>query len=125
MDVKSTVGSGGGAFVFTPQGSGPLESDTGTIALAVSQKHVVRDGQSVIIFTITSTWKGKLGTMVLKERIDDVVVGNYHVGTGVWSLVSARGTNQYAGLTGSGRTAYVVPPRGSVVFRYDGFAKKP
>lgn len=127
MEVKSKVGSGGGAFVLTALGSRPLESDAGMIKDTVSQKHVVRGGQSVIIFTITSTWTGKRGTMVLRERIDDVAGGSgYRVGTGVWSLLSAKGTDQYAGLSGSGRSAYVLAPQGCcVLFRYEGFVTKP
>ena len=127
MKVKSTVGSGGGTFVLTPLGSGPLKPDAGMIKETVSQKRVVRGGQAVIIFTITSTWTGKRGTMVLLERIDDVAGRNGdRVGTGVWSLLSARGTDQYAALSGSGRSAYVVTPHGCCVhFRYEGFVAKP
>jgi hypothetical protein len=126
MEVKSEVGSAAGTFVLTPLGSGPITSDAGTISLTVSQKHGVRSGQSVIIFTIASTWTGKRGTMVVRQRIDDVAGGgSYRVGTGVWSLLSASGTNQYAGLSGSGRSAYVVPPHGPVLFRYEGFVTKP
>ena len=127
MEVKSTVGSKAGTFVLTPQGSGPLKSDAGTINETVSQKHVVRNGQSVIIFAITSTWTGKLGTMVLQERINDVAGGGgYRVGTGVWSLRGASGTSQYAGLSGGGGSAYALSAHGCcVLFRYEGLVAKP
>jgi len=127
MEVKSTVGSRAGTFVLTALGAGQLKSDAGTIKDTVSQKHVVRSGQAVVIFTITSTWTGKLGTMVLRERIDDVAGGGgYRVGTGVWSLRSASGTNQYAGLSGSGGSAYALSAHGCcVLFRYEGFVTKP
>lgn len=127
IEVKSTVGSRGGDFVLTPLGSGPLESDAGTITDTVSQKHVVRGGQSVIIFTLTSTWTGKRGTMVLRERIEDVAGGGgYRVGTGVWSVLSAKGTDQYAGLSGSGRSAYALTPQGCcVLIRYEGLVTQP
>jgi hypothetical protein len=55
MEAKSTAGSKAGTFVLTALGSGPLKSDAGTIKDTVSQKHVARSGQSVTIFTITST----------------------------------------------------------------------
>ena len=128
MKVKSPVGSGAGTFIFTPLGSGPLESDAGTIKdTSEQQKHVVRGGQPVIVFTFTSTWTGKKGTMVIRERIDDVAAKNGNrIGTGVWSLLRAKGTDQYAGLSGSGRSAYVLPPNGCcVLFRYQGSVTKP
>ena len=127
MEAKAIVGPGGGTFVVTPQGHGPLKSDAGKFTFTVSQKEVVRSGQSVIIFTSTSTWAGKRGTMVLRERFDDVAAGGngYRVGTGVWSLLSARGTGQYAGLSGSGRSAYVVTPQERLFFRWEGFVTKP
>lgn len=127
MRVKSEIGSGVGTFVLTPTGSGSLESDVGAIKEAISQKQVVRGGKSVIVFTITSTWTGRRGTMVLREQIDDVAGKNGNrIGTGVWSLLRARATAQYAGLSGGGRSAYVVTPRGCcVVLRYQGSVTKP
>ncbi len=126
MEVTSKASSPGGKFVLTSLGSGSLKSDAGTIKRAVSQKKVVRRGQSVIIFTMTSTWTGKRGKMVLREQIDDVAGGGgYRVGTGDWSLLSASGTNQYARLSGSGRSAYVLAPHGCcVLFRYEGLVTK-
>jgi hypothetical protein len=63
---------------------------------------------------------------VLKEQIDDVRAGDgYRVGAGVWSLLGARGTGQYAGLSGSGRSAYVLTPPGRVYSRWEGFVGKP
>lgn len=126
MEAKKIVGPGGGTFSVTPVGLGPLKSDSGKFTFTGSQKDVVRSGQSVIIFTVTSTWTGKRGTMVLRERIDDVAAADtgYRVGTGMWSLLSARGTGQYAGLSGSGRSAYVVTPQERVFFRWEGFVTK-
>ncbi len=127
IEGKATVGTGSARFALTPLGSGSLKSDSGTMVETVTQKHVVRSGQAVIIFTVTSTWTGKLGTLVLRQRIDDVAAGSaYRVGTGDWSLLTASGTNQYAGLTGSGRSAYVLAPHGCcVLFRLEGFVAKP
>ena len=126
MEAKAAAGPGGGTFVVTPQGPGPLKSDTGTFTFTISKQEVVRSGQRVTIYTVTSTWAGKRGTLVLRQRIDDVAAGNgYRVGTGVWSLLSARGTGQYAGVSGSGRSAYAWTPQKRVFFRYEGFVTKP
>ena len=128
MKVRSPAGSGAGTFTFTPARSGSLGSDAGTIKdTSEQQKHVVRAGQTVIVFTFTSTWSGKKGTMVLRDRFEDVAAKNGNrIGTGVWSLVNAKGTGQYAGLSGSGRSAYVLTPHGCcVLFRYQGSVTKP
>ncbi len=125
MEAAFAAGPGGGAFVLTPVGSGPLHPDAGTFTSSVSQKKLVRDGQSVVVFRGTSTWKGKLGTLVVRDLIDDVAAGrSYRVGTGIWSLVSAQGTGQYAGVSASGRSAYVLTPGGRVLFRWEGLAAK-
>ena len=126
MKVRSKIGSAAGTFALTATGTGPLRSDTGTIAETVAQKQIVSGGTPVIVFTITSTWTGKRGTMVLRERIEDVGVKNGNrFGTGVWSLLSARATAQYVGFVGSGHSAYTVTPQGCcVVFRYQGSVTK-
>lgn len=128
VEAKKIAGPGDGTFVLTTLGPGPLKPDSGTFTDSVSQKNVVRSGQSVLIFTATSTWTGKQGTLVLQLRIDDVAAGNgYRVGTGMWSLLSARGTGQYAGLNGSGRLAYVATPKAPidhVSIRYEGVVTK-
>jgi hypothetical protein len=126
IEAKKAAGPGGGTFVLTPVGPGPLAADAGRFTFTVSQQHVVRSGQSVTIYSATSTWAGKQGTMVLRERIEDVAAGSgYRVGSGVWSLLSARGIGQYAGLTGSGRSAYAWTPQNRVFFRFEGFVTKP
>ena len=126
MKVKSKLGSAAGTFTLTATGAGPLRSDTGTIAETVAQKQIVRGGTHVIVFTITSIWTGKRGTMVLRERIEDVAAKNGNrIGTGVWSLLGARATVQYVGFVGSGRSAYTVTPQGCcVVLRYQGSVTK-
>jgi hypothetical protein len=122
IEAKKVAGPGGGAFVLTPQGAGALERDSGTFTGSVTQTSVVRSGQEVTIFTATSTFAGKLGTLVIRERIDDVAAGSgYRVGTGTWSVLGAKATGQYAGLSGSGRSAYSVTPQHRVLFRYEGF----
>jgi hypothetical protein len=127
MESSSTLQLQGssGVFVVTPVGSGPLLPDAGTFTSSISQKKLVRGGQSVYVFTGTSTWKGKLGTLVVKEQFDDVDASRgYRVATGLWSLVSAKGTGRYAGVSASGGSAYVVTPGGRVLFRWEGLAAK-
>lgn len=128
IEAKKVAGPGVGTFALTPQGSGPLAADSGTFGATVSQRTIVRSGQSVTIFTATSTWTGKKGTLLLRERVEDVAAGGiYRVGTGVWSLLSAKGSGQYAGVSGSGRSAYVATPKAAVdrvSFRYEGLVGK-
>ena len=55
-----------------------------------------------------------------------MAAGNgYRVGTGVWSVVQASGKRQYAGVTGGGRSAYVLGHDHRVFFRWEGFVTKP
>lgn len=127
MEASKMVGPEGTAtFVLTPVSSGTLQHDTGTFTFtSSSQKKLVRDGQSVIVFNATLTWIGKLGTFVTHMQVNDVAVGkDYRVGTGLWSLVGAKGTGQYASVSGSGRSAYVLTPNGRVHFQWEGLATK-
>jgi hypothetical protein len=117
-------GSGplGGSFRITPGGVGALKPDTGTYTFRASKKEVVRGGQRVTLYVVTATFKGKLGTLVTKERIEDVAAGrSYRVGTGTWSTAPARGTGQYAGLSAAGGSAYVLTPTRGPFARYEGF----
>lgn len=75
------------------------------------------------VYGVTSTWTGKRGTLVLKERVEDVAAGRgYRVGTGTWSTLPARGTGQYAGLQATGASAYVLTPTRGPFVRYEGLA---
>jgi hypothetical protein len=127
VQMEATFDAGrSGTFVLTATGTGRLRSDSGKFEFAASEKRLVRNGQSVIVFTVTSTWRGQRGTLVLRERTDDVAAADgYRVGTGVWSINDARGTGQYAGVTGSGRLAYVVTPRHRVLTRWEGIVRQP
>ena len=125
MEVTAS-GPAGGPFVLTPEGSGPLKPDTGKWTFVASKKEIVRGGQSVTRYTSTTTWAGKLGTLVLRERFDDVAAGRgYRVGTGTWSPVTARGTGQYAKVTGAGRSAYVLTPHQGPYGRWEGTVRSP
>jgi hypothetical protein len=100
-------GSLTGKFVFTPLRAGSLKRDSGTEQSAVAkERSLMRDGQSVKVVTWVSTAKGKHGTFVIREVIDNVDAGSgASIGTGAWTFV--RGTGQYKGLTGGGRLGQV------------------
>jgi hypothetical protein len=124
MEAKGS-GPAGGTFVLTPRGPGSLKSDAGKYTFTAAKNEIVRSGQSVIVYTATVTLAGKRGTLVTRERIDDVAAGSgYRVGTGVWSPLTPRGTGQYAGLTGGGRVAYVLTPQSGPFPRWEGFVTR-
>lgn len=111
-------------FVLTPQGSGPLKADSGKFAYTGSTKEIVRHGQSVKILTATFTFTGKQGAMVLRQRFDDVAAGaGYRVATGTWSLISTRGTGQYAKVSGSGGSAYAATPQQRLFLQFEGLVR--
>jgi hypothetical protein len=112
-------------FTFTPVQAGALEVDSGTqIAGSYSGRTVMREGQSVEIYAGVSTYKGKLGSLVIRHRTEYVDGGNgYHVGTGTWKVV--RGTGQYAHITGGGRSGTAWLDRGPWSFRDEGFLALP
>ena len=121
--VMEANGSGplGGSFRIIPGRSGPLEADTGTYTFKASKREVVRNGQRVTLYGVTATWRGKRGTLVLRERYEDVAAARgYRVGTGTWSTLPARGTGQYAGLQATGASAYVLTPNRGPFVRYEG-----
>lgn len=93
-----------GTFVLDPLGSGPLKRDTGTTGVSISGPDVVlQQGQTVEIFKLTWTLKGKRGTLTIRERNEWVDAGQPYVGRGTWKIV--RGTGGYAHVTGGGRSA--------------------
>jgi hypothetical protein len=102
-------------FVLTPLGPGRLEPDSGTESTLWSNRRVLREGQSIQIETGVTTAKGKRGTFVYRMRTEWADAGNgYSSGAGTWKIV--RGTGQYAGATGSGRSGHVFRQRGSLFF---------
>ena len=91
---------------FTPLQAGALEADSGTETATFKSRFVRRGGQSVQLFDVTATCKGKRGTLVIREVVERVDVGNgYSVQIGTWKVL--RGTGQYANVTGGGREFYV------------------
>ena len=104
-------------FVFTPLLAGTLKRDAGTLShtlLSTPSRDVMRDGQKVTIFDGgVVTLNGRLGTLTIRDRNEWVQLerdGNGDgqddaIAIGTWKVV--RGTGQYAGVAGKGRTAHV------------------
>jgi hypothetical protein len=104
-------------FVFTPLLAGPLKRDSGTIShtlLSITPHDVMRDGQKVTIFdggVVTLT--GRLGILTIRDRNEWVHLerdGNGDgqddaIAFGTWKVL--RGTGQYAGIAGKGRSGHV------------------
>jgi hypothetical protein len=111
-------------FVLTPLQAGALKRDSGTqTASSSSGRTVMREGQRVEIYDSVGTLKGKLGSLVIRYRIEYVDGrSGYHVGTGSWKV--ARGTGQYAQITGAGRSGTVWLDRGPSS-RSEGFLTSP
>jgi hypothetical protein len=105
--------SGPGRFVLTPSGSGALKRDSGKVLVAWTDgPMVMRQGQEVSIYNFTFTYTGKRGGLTIRERSEWVDVSNEdapgvdyppQVAIGTWKVV--RGTGQYAGIAGGGRSA--------------------
>lgn len=105
--IAIVLGGNADTFRLTPLTSGPVHSDSGTIAVCCFTNHdVTRDGQSAEIDNPTLTFKGKHGTFSWHSRIAFVDINNdYTVATAVWKIT--RGTGAYARLEGHGRQAFV------------------
>jgi hypothetical protein len=103
-----------GQFVLTPLQSGVLRRDSGTAHIAYSDAGgVMRQGQSIALYDTTFTYRGKRGTLTIRERLEWVDVSNENapgfdfrpgVAFGTWKVV--RGTGQYTGVSGGGRSAH-------------------
>jgi hypothetical protein len=111
-------------FVLVPLQSGTIKVDSGTAIATWSEKTVIRDGQEISITPGVATYKGKRGTLRTRFRIEWVEAGNgYHVGSGTWTVV--RGTGQYAGATGGGRSGNVWLDSGPWSGQAEGFLTLP
>jgi hypothetical protein len=117
----------GQTFLVLPR-SGVLKPDSGRIAQIPESegRKVVRDGQELTIYSPTWVLKGKKGTLTIRERNEWVFLGSDANGDGIedavavgtWKVV--RGSGQYAGLTGGGRSAHAGLGHAWNA-RYDGF----
>jgi hypothetical protein len=108
-------------FVLTPLEDGALKRDSGTSTGALPPERVVlRGGQSVSVYDGVSTFRGKRGSLVMRYHSEYVDAGNgYHVGTGTWKVV--RGSGQYAGIAGGGRSGDMWLEGGPWSSRNEGF----
>jgi hypothetical protein len=111
-----------GTFVLTPLQAGALKRDSGSFGgpwRSATCRQALHDGQSVMSCTGTWTLTGKRGTLTIRESNEWVDVGNDDgVAVGSWKVV--RGTGQYAGTAGFGRSGHAglgVP----WYARYEGF----
>ena len=102
-----------GPFVLTPFKAGALKRDSGTAGITYSGPRVeFRDGQKISIFSGVYTLDGKRGSLTIRERNEWVDTGSDGngdgnddgVAVGVWKVV--RGTGEYAGVTGNGRSGH-------------------
>jgi hypothetical protein len=100
---------------------GAAITDSGSVDNNVlTARHLVRDGQSVLVNAVLETYTGKRGTLVLRDRIEWLDAGNgYTIGLSTWRVV--KGTGAYKDVTGSGRGGSAWPPRGPVSFHAEGF----
>jgi hypothetical protein len=94
-------------FQLTPMGSGPVDSDSGTVNACCWTRDVfVRDGQSAEIDNPKLTFTGAHGTFTWRSKVTFVDINNdYTVATAVWKIT--HGTGAYAHLQGHGRQAFV------------------
>jgi hypothetical protein len=97
----------GALFVLTPLTPGPIGRDSGTRTFCCwARRFVQRDGQAIEIDNPVTTFEGKHGTFVWRERIEWIALEKgYSIGTGTWKIL--RGTGAYAHLEGHGRIAIV------------------
>jgi hypothetical protein len=118
-----------GKGVLTPLKDGALKRDSGTFGGNWEQnpdRTVVRDGQTVEIYHNVWTFAGKGGSLVFRERTDTVELGQDldhnafedGIGIGTWKVV--RGTGDYAGIAGGGRSAHFYQGQRWVA-RFEGF----
>ena len=112
--------AGSDAGVLIPLTSGALGRDSVILTgCCFSDRFVKRDGQSIELTGLRLTFTGKQGSLVTRNRIEWIDVGNgYSIGTHTWIVV--RGTGDYAHLVGHGRGAVVGLPNGVLKWRFEG-----
>jgi hypothetical protein len=96
------------AFVLSPFGTGLLKRDSGLFTENhAGCRDVGRDGQQIgVCAGGWMTLTGKRGTLTIRAPAEwvDPGSGGCGVAFGTWKVV--RGTGEYAGVTGGGRSAY-------------------
>ena len=116
--MRTAGGSDTGVLI--PLTSGAFGRDSGTLTgCCWSERSVMRDGQSIDINDPLLTFTLKQGSLVTRNRIEWIDVGNgYSIGTHTWKVV--RGTGDYAHAVGHGRGAVVGLPNGALKWRFEG-----
>jgi len=114
-------------FALATLQSGALKRDSGTHTCPGEPDDlgtVQRDGQEAFPWECRAwTFTGKRGTLVLRSQFVWIEAGGpYNIATGTWKVV--RGTGQYAGVTGGGRSAQVGAPK-EWLARYQGYLTSP
>lgn len=107
--------------VVLPLTAGPIKPDTVTSSFCCwTERHMMRNGEAVVVDNPRMTLTGKRGTLVTRNRIAWVdIPGGSAVFTGTWKVI--RGTGQYAGLSGGGREAGLKLANGNTTSRFQGF----
>lgn len=98
-------------FALVPLRKGALARDSGSFTddapNAPPCRDVIRSGQKVAVCTGSRwTFTGKQGTFTIRADQEwmDPGSGGCGIAVGAWKVV--RGTGEYAGVTGGGRSAY-------------------
>jgi hypothetical protein len=123
--IKGDTGPNG-TFVLTPLQTGALKRDAGEADVAITgPRVVVVDGQKIEKFASTWSFRGRRGILTTRERLDWIDTGDAFIGVGTWKVV--RGTGEYAGITGHGRSAHVGQNHGNGawIIRHDGLVTFP
>ena len=124
-----------GKGVLTPLKDGALTRDSGTFSgsnppSTPPDLTVVRGGQAVEVYNNVWTFAGKGGSLVIRERNEAVDLGQDldhngfqdGIAIGTWKVI--RGTGDYAGIAGGGRSAHFYQGQRWVA-RYEGFLTAP
>src|SRR5262245_2134136 len=114
--------AGADHFTLVWSRPGTAITDSGSVDNRIlTDRTLVRDGQSVRVNEVLETYTGKRGTLVLRDRIEWTDAGNgYTINVSTWRVVS--GTGAYKDIAGHGRGAgvWVHARRGPVFYRNDG-----
>jgi hypothetical protein len=123
VTITGHPGKTGADFNLVWLRPGAAISDSGSVDDHVlTDRTLVRDGQSVRVNGVLETYTGKRGTLVLRDRIEWIDAGNgYTISVSTWRVV--RGTGAYKNVTGRGRgaAAWLHAPNGPVYYRNDGY----
>jgi hypothetical protein len=122
---KVSLAGGKSTFELIPLSPGPITADRGTLEPGGEfTGFITRDGLRIQIVSGSDNLSGAHGSFRLSGPIEHVpIVAGYYVDTGTWSF--SAGTEDYAGVSGGGRFVAVVLPANRILFRAEGFVRKP